>query len=142
MCVRACPQFSNLGPLDAQHGFARNLAWAWEASGGAADVTLLLRPGPAELEQWPHPFELRMRLALGRDSLTQVGQAAPLLSLTLRCMNARVAHGALRDRCLCVLASLPIRAPSPSSHGLTRPFISRMKQEEMSHQNTGPDVLP
>lgn len=59
------PQFSDMGPMAAQHGFARNTAFA--VDGGAPDngpskVTLLLdHPGsPA----FPHPFQLRVVVGL------------------------------------------------------------------------------
>eukprot|EP00897_Mesotaenium_endlicherianum_P008934 jgi/Mesen1/8069/ME000433S07364 len=62
------PQFGPFGPLD-QHGFARNRSWSLDSSSGNEDssaVDLLLVPSAEDLKLWPHNFELRMRVALGR----------------------------------------------------------------------------
>jgi glucose-6-phosphate 1-epimerase len=51
------PQFGNLGPLAAQHGFARNTPWTVvERTTGS--VKLLLEPNAEQLDLFPHPFKL------------------------------------------------------------------------------------
>ena len=54
------PQFGDLGPVKAQHGFARNLPWTLlskSESEGSASVRLSLCTAQPESE-WPHPYFL------------------------------------------------------------------------------------
>lgn len=64
------PQFSDLGPLKSQHGFARNTSWQ-VVEHSADSVTLALRPAHPSLEQFPHHFEVHLRCAVGDNSVTQ-----------------------------------------------------------------------
>ncbi|CAI6001675.1 unnamed protein product [Closterium sp. NIES-64] len=62
------PQFGPMGPLD-QHGYARNRSWSLDPASPNTDpasLDLLLTPSPEDLRIWPHSFELRMKVALGR----------------------------------------------------------------------------
>ena len=63
------PQFGMLGPLKAQHGFARNVRWevAAVAAGGAA-CTLACESSAATLAEWPHPFRLEMEVSARRPA--------------------------------------------------------------------------
>ena len=65
------PQFSDLGPCAAAHGFARNSAF--EVAERSADaVTMVLRDSEATRAQgFPHPFELTLRTSLGEGALRQ-----------------------------------------------------------------------
>ncbi|KAI3818523.1 hypothetical protein L1987_12332 [Smallanthus sonchifolius] len=69
------PQFGNCGSLE-QHGFARNKIWTVDEnppslpakdSSGKSFIDLLLKPSEEDLKCWPHSFELRLRVCLGRD---------------------------------------------------------------------------
>lgn len=65
------PQFNQRGSL-AKHGFARNLGWhvmpdapgASDAQADGAAAVLGLHDGDATRLVWPHPFSLRLRVAL------------------------------------------------------------------------------
>lgn len=57
------PQFAMLGPLQTQHGFARNMAWQ-VAEEGPASCRLVLESSEATLAQWPQPFRLEMSVSL------------------------------------------------------------------------------
>jgi glucose-6-phosphate 1-epimerase len=70
------PQFSDLGPLSQQHGFARNAEWSLlsqSADASGAAVELELRDDDASRAAgWPHAFSLRLRVALSaRGELSQ-----------------------------------------------------------------------
>lgn len=61
------PQFGNFGPLAAQHGFARNVAFtlASVTDGGAtATLTLVHAPGAPHYDEWPHPATLTVRVSV------------------------------------------------------------------------------
>lgn len=60
------PQFSDLGPLDAQHGFARNERWDIVAQ-TSDSVTMRLASTPESLARWPHAFEATYAVALEAD---------------------------------------------------------------------------
>jgi glucose-6-phosphate 1-epimerase len=60
------PQFSDLGPLDTQHGFARNERWDIVAQ-TSDSVTMRLASTPASLAKWPHAFEATYAVALEAD---------------------------------------------------------------------------
>ncbi|EIE25671.1 galactose mutarotase-like protein [Coccomyxa subellipsoidea C-169] len=63
------PQFGGFGPL-SQHGFARNSEFA--VTDSAADsVTLSLTPSKDQLQLFPHPFELKVKVDVGNDVLEQ-----------------------------------------------------------------------
>ena len=68
------PQFNERGPI-LRHGFARVSNWSVADSGeadGAAYVVLELAPSdlaPARAAEWPHPFSLRLRVAIGGEQL-------------------------------------------------------------------------
>jgi glucose-6-phosphate 1-epimerase len=82
------PQFSDMGPMAAQHGFARNTAFVVDAAArdnGDSKVTLLLdHPGDAS---FPHPFQLRVSV--------QVREADGALVQRLRVTNPPGAAGPL-----------------------------------------------
>lgn len=65
------PQFNTRGPL-AKHGFARTLPWT--AAPGADDaedgtLALLLQDSAETRSVWPHPFSLRLTVALTPQQL-------------------------------------------------------------------------
>ena len=65
------PQFGDLGPLGAQHGFARNSEWAVvPGSQEEGKVAMRLEPIAEQLELWPHKFALTLTFSLTGDSLT------------------------------------------------------------------------
>lgn len=80
------PQFNERGPI-LRHGFARVSNWRIADSGeadSAAYVVLELAPGdlaPARSAEWPHPFSLRLRVAIGGQQL----------AMTLEVVNTGVA---------------------------------------------------
>ncbi|KAI8473961.1 MAG: galactose mutarotase-like protein [Monoraphidium minutum] len=63
------PQFGQLGPL-GQHGFARNTAFD-VVDGSESSVTLLLKATGEEDARFPHAFDLRVKVALEDERLTQ-----------------------------------------------------------------------
>lgn len=63
------PQFGQLGPL-GQHGFARNSAFT-VAEEAADSVTLVLKATGSEDPKYPHPFDLRVKVQLDNNTLTQ-----------------------------------------------------------------------
>ena len=64
------PQFGDLGPLAAQHGFARNSEWAVVPGSREGKVAMRLEPTAEQLELWPHQFALTLTFSLTGDSLT------------------------------------------------------------------------
>lgn len=61
------PQFGDLGPCKAQHGFARNTKWTYVADASsetAAVFTLAHDPADPLQQDWPHPFQLRLEVSL------------------------------------------------------------------------------
>jgi glucose-6-phosphate 1-epimerase len=63
------PQFGNFGPCPAQHGFARNRAFAVEAA--TSDSATLLLEYPGDEPSYPCPFALRVGLQLAPGALRQ-----------------------------------------------------------------------
>lgn len=66
------PQFSGQGPLP-KHGLVRTLPWHAVEQHCREDATLLvlgLEDSAATRAQWPHPFRLRLHVALGAAKLT------------------------------------------------------------------------
>uniref|UniRef100_A0A1J3DSS7 glucose-6-phosphate 1-epimerase n=1 Tax=Noccaea caerulescens TaxID=107243 RepID=A0A1J3DSS7_NOCCA len=67
------PQYSNTGPLPS-HGFVRQRFWEIDANppplpshpSSSAQVDLILRSSQEDLKIWPHKYEYRLRVALGR----------------------------------------------------------------------------
>lgn len=64
------PQFGMLGPLAAQHGFARTSAWS-VVEQAAGRAVLRLESSPATMALWPHAFQLTMVVEVGDDRLSQ-----------------------------------------------------------------------
>eukprot|EP01025_Chloroclados_australasicus_P043566 TRINITY_DN46728_c0_g1_i1.p1 TRINITY_DN46728_c0_g1~~TRINITY_DN46728_c0_g1_i1.p1 ORF type:complete len:299 (+),score=59.21 TRINITY_DN46728_c0_g1_i1:103-999(+) len=61
------PQFGDMGPWEAQHGFARNSLFAIESQTDDS-VTLFLKPSIEQMEKFPGPaFELRVEVTVGED---------------------------------------------------------------------------
>jgi glucose-6-phosphate 1-epimerase len=57
-------------PSKPSHGFARHLLWTLDAASGDEKHTQLefsLAPQTSNQSLWPHPFELRLRLSIGRS---------------------------------------------------------------------------
>jgi len=66
------PQFGDMGPCKAQHGFARNTTFEVADSAAADSVTMVLRSPPGGLSpEYPHPFELRIVVTIGEGWLEQ-----------------------------------------------------------------------
>lgn len=63
------PQFGQLGPL-GQHGFARNSSFRLLEE-TADSATLVLKAIGSEDPKYPHPFELKVKVQLGDNSLQQ-----------------------------------------------------------------------
>ncbi len=63
-CCHPAPPFPILPTPQAQHGFARNMAWQ-VAEEGPASCRLVLESSEATLAQWPHPFWLEMAVSGG-----------------------------------------------------------------------------
>ncbi|KAL4424057.1 hypothetical protein ABPG75_001358 [Micractinium tetrahymenae] len=57
------PQFGNLGPLQAQHGFARNREWQL-ASSSSSSATFALESDEQTLALWPHAFRAELTVSL------------------------------------------------------------------------------
>ena len=76
LCCRACrggvpicfPQFGMLGPLKAQHGFARTSRWG-VVEQKPSSITLRLEPTPELVALWPYAFELEMTVEGGQGCL-------------------------------------------------------------------------
>ncbi|KAL4419670.1 hypothetical protein ABPG77_000567 [Micractinium sp. CCAP 211/92] len=58
------PQFGNLGPLQAQHGFARNREWQLAAGSSSSSATLVLESDEETLALWPHAFRAELTTSL------------------------------------------------------------------------------
>lgn len=58
------PQFGNLGPLQAQHGFARNREWQLAAGSSSSSATLVLQSDEQTLALWPHAFRAELTVSL------------------------------------------------------------------------------
>ena len=119
------PQFSDLGDVAAQHGFARTSRWQLAAlggEGGRAEATLELTDSEASRAIWPFAFRC----------LYTVGLSADGLSTTLRCANTgqqplqltvalhtyfRVsdASAALVVRRCCATRAIRLRSAGPSA---------------------------
>jgi glucose-6-phosphate 1-epimerase len=75
------PQFNERGPI-LRHGFARVSKWRVADNGeadGAAYMVLELTPAdlaPERAAEWPHPFGLRLRVAIGGQQLTMTLEVA------------------------------------------------------------------
>lgn len=69
------PQFSDLGPLASQHGFARNSRWeaVEPAPPGPGAASFVLREGPPE---WGRPFQARLDVRVGGQDLDIAFQVA------------------------------------------------------------------
>ncbi|KAL4856516.1 putative glucose-6-phosphate 1-epimerase [Chlorella vulgaris] len=57
------PQFGSLGPLKAQHGFARNMEWTIDEVAGDS-CSLVLCSDAVTRAEWPHDFKLTMQVSL------------------------------------------------------------------------------
>lgn len=57
-----CDTAASPSHLQAQHGFARNMAWQ-VAEEGPASCRLVLESDESTLAQWPHPFRLEMAVS-------------------------------------------------------------------------------
>lgn len=60
------PQFSDLGPVAQQHGFARNRPWSL-VDASASHLTLALSDDDETRALWPHAFRLEIRYELLPD---------------------------------------------------------------------------
>ena len=66
------PQFGDMGPMAAQHGFARNSAFVVEREEeGGACVTLLLAHAGGDGAPFPHAADVRVRVSVADGALTQ-----------------------------------------------------------------------
>ena len=64
------PQFGMMGPMSSQHGFVRNVAFIVEEA-STSKVTMMLDYDGKSQATYPHPFQLRVSVALSGDSLVQ-----------------------------------------------------------------------
>lgn len=93
------PQFSDMGPCSAQHGFARNSEFR-VVDAAAPDAVTMELAGTGTAPDFPHPFILRCRVTVGDGWLDQEltainpeGASAPLRFTAALHTYFRLTHG-------------------------------------------------